>query len=365
MKSRQTLEIASLAALCLLFSFVGSIVSVEKALANSYHDPIVIDGDTDFTYANGVVRGSGTLDDPYVIEGWDISSLGTTGAAIHVNNTMASFVIRDVSVSSIGTGTGIVLENLANGTVEDVTVSNYGRGITFLDTNDSAIVGCCVYDSLNEGIWLSDTVNITVQRCILDNNSYGIRDNLLDRILGYPKVFFDNDLVGNGYGIRTSTSYAVVMNNTFSLNRVGLWCLAGWTTITGNMFSDSTSFAIEIVAGAPSNNILNNTFFDNNGAGVVYDPSHIQAYDDGTNTNWDVGGLGNYWSDWQSPDDNYDGIVDIPYDLADNPAHMVAGSDHYPLTTPPVIPEFALMPFVPVVFLAVFLLAVVLRRRDG
>jgi nitrous oxidase accessory protein NosD len=365
MRSRLTHEIASLAALCLLVSFAGSMVSIEKAKANSYHDPIVIDGDANFTYANGVVRGIGTVEDPYVIEGWDISSLGTTGAAIHVNNTMASFVIRDVSVSSTGIGDGIVLENLVNGTVEDVTVLNCGRGITLLDANDSAVVGCGVYDSLNEGIWLADTANITVQSCILDNNSYGIRDNLLDRILGYPKVFFDNDFIGNGYGIRTSTSYALVMNNTFSMNDVGLWCLGGWATTTGNLFSDSTSFAIEIVAGAPSNNIMNNTFFGNNGAGVVYDPSHIQAYDDGTNTNWDIGGFGNYWSDWQSPDDNHDGIVDIPYDLADNPMHMVAGSDHYPLTTPPVISEFALMPFVTVVFLAVFVLAVSLRRRDG
>lgn len=36
--------------------------------------PIFIDGDVDFTPANGVTLGSGTADDPHIIENWAINA---------------------------------------------------------------------------------------------------------------------------------------------------------------------------------------------------------------------------------------------------------------------------------------------------
>ncbi|HDD59552.1 MAG TPA: hypothetical protein ENF69_01220, partial [Euryarchaeota archaeon] len=38
------------------------------------HPPIRIDSDDDFTYANGVLWGTGTPDDPYIISGWVINA---------------------------------------------------------------------------------------------------------------------------------------------------------------------------------------------------------------------------------------------------------------------------------------------------
>src|SRR6266540_6935185 len=40
------------------------------------HSPIVINGDSGFTSANGVTGGSGTSSDPYIIQGWNLSSTG-------------------------------------------------------------------------------------------------------------------------------------------------------------------------------------------------------------------------------------------------------------------------------------------------
>jgi len=355
-------RISILPALLVSLSISAIVLAPNNVSGRSSHDPISIDGDSGFTILNGVVSGSGTPADPYLIQGWDISALGASGAAIHINNTMASFVIRDVSVSSTGTGTGIVLENLFNGTVEGVTVSNFDRGISFLHTDNSTIDSCGVYNSVNAGVWLYDTVNMTVRRCTFENNKDGIL--ILDYRWAHHKYIDGNAFVGNQCGISASVTYAAITNNSFSMNGVGLICGGGWTTVTKNLFSDSTSYAVQIVANGPSNKVWNNTFVDNNGAGASYDSSHIQAYDDGANTHWDDGVFGNYWSDWQSPDANHDGIVDIPYNLADNPIHLVAGSDNYPLTTEPVIPEFASMPVVTIVSLAIFLLVLVVRRRD-
>ena len=38
-----------------------------------------------------------------------------------------------------------------------------------------------------------------------------------------------------------------------------------------------------------------------------------QAEDLGTDNRWNTSNLGNYWSEWTQPDENGDGIVDIPY----------------------------------------------------
>ena len=42
--------------------------------ANTVHDPIWIDSDSNFTAANGVIGGDGTPGDPYLISGWEIDS---------------------------------------------------------------------------------------------------------------------------------------------------------------------------------------------------------------------------------------------------------------------------------------------------
>ena len=60
------------------------------------HDPICIDGDLEFTLANGVIGGSGTENDHYIIEDWDINA--STANGIYIGNTTAYFTIRDCHV---------------------------------------------------------------------------------------------------------------------------------------------------------------------------------------------------------------------------------------------------------------------------
>ncbi|MCU0853298.1 MAG: hypothetical protein MUC90_08625, partial [Thermoplasmata archaeon] len=49
------------------------------------HSPILIDGNDSFTKENGVTRGEGTVDDPYVISGWDIDASPQNG--VDIRNT--------------------------------------------------------------------------------------------------------------------------------------------------------------------------------------------------------------------------------------------------------------------------------------
>jgi len=58
-----------------------------------YHNPIMIYGDTQFTFENGVSGGSGTESDPFIIEGKRILSYDTV--AIYIANTTKHCIIRN------------------------------------------------------------------------------------------------------------------------------------------------------------------------------------------------------------------------------------------------------------------------------
>ncbi|NIP67606.1 MAG: hypothetical protein GWN76_06265, partial [candidate division Zixibacteria bacterium] len=70
------------ALLALLAISISSITQPEEEMALKPHDPIYIDGNEDFTPENGVVSGSGTENDPYVIEGWVIGDFSDDGIII-------------------------------------------------------------------------------------------------------------------------------------------------------------------------------------------------------------------------------------------------------------------------------------------
>src|SRR5690349_11912885 len=50
------------------------------------HKPILITSDNDFTASNGVISGSGTASDPYIIGTWKINDLNS-GSGIKIDNS--------------------------------------------------------------------------------------------------------------------------------------------------------------------------------------------------------------------------------------------------------------------------------------
>ena len=95
-------------------SFKLSLVPLSGLLLAS-HTPIHISGNADFTASNGVTGGSGTAsgtaNDTYVIEGWDITEVNLPiDYGIWLENTDAYVVIRNCLISQY---TGIRLEHVA------------------------------------------------------------------------------------------------------------------------------------------------------------------------------------------------------------------------------------------------------------
>lgn len=101
------------------------------------HAPIVIAGNRAFTARNGVVRGSGTAEDPYVIEGWLIDA-PQAPVGIHIHDTDAYAVIRICEVRNTQQS-GIHIERAAHIVIEGCRVTGSERGLQITDSSAIAL----------------------------------------------------------------------------------------------------------------------------------------------------------------------------------------------------------------------------------
>ncbi len=255
----------------------GQIVEIDGVRYTS-HDVIRINSNADFTSQNGVVGGSGTKDDPYIISGWDIDAHGDW-SGIGISQTTAYFVIKDCYIHNASEG--ISFYNAENGTVKNVTVSFTGDGI-YLESQKDILINNTITNNSYSGIVLNSSKSID----IVGNN---ITNNGGDGVEIYNGGYIDS-----------------------SDNR-----------IVDNLISNNGYFGVYLGWGASNNEIYNNSFYYNHGSGDAFNSSFIQARDDGTSNLWNSSnGYGNYWHDWannnNTNDNDGNGIVDIPYKIAGN-----------------------------------------------
>lgn len=124
---------------------------VSATLEWTEHDILRIDGDSNFTAANGVVSGSGTKADPYIIEGWKIGPHeGFMG--MDIRNTRAYFRIRDVFVFNCSIA--VLLNNVSDARVESSTFTANSIGVAAYHCDDCKVWNC-TFEGNNMGISIS------------------------------------------------------------------------------------------------------------------------------------------------------------------------------------------------------------------
>ena len=240
---------------------------------------------------------------------------------------------------------GISLDFCYNNTIDNNTCSN----------NDDCGIFTCDYSSNNtisrndclwnggSGIQVKDGwCNIVSDNVCMNNSASGINvifsqitstnnlitgNHLCGNTAGYSAFYGDfciisgNDIHDNDYGMDLWYSH----NNTISDNTVYGSSAYGirlrtshGNAISNNTAEGSSSFGIALYHTysesdrSVNNTVIGNILRNNNGASSIYSASHAQAYDSGVNT-WNTTAYGNYWSDQMSPDNDTDGIVDVPY----------------------------------------------------
>ncbi|MHA2245509.1 MAG: right-handed parallel beta-helix repeat-containing protein, partial [Candidatus Hodarchaeales archaeon] len=303
--------------------FRSYLQKIPKIQQYNQHEPIIISSDSDFVR----FPGSGTSEDPYRIEGYNISS--PDGDLIAISNTKSYFSICNNYLNGLSTAWGgIVLQTVTHGTIENNLVSNHEilgiaiysssniivvnntalnnglNGIRLeLKSDNNLVVNNTVLYNRADGIWVGDSCNHN----IIANNS--IKENNLTGIYlgwdGLPyngpnnNIIFLNIVYNNNYGIRLqhSDSNMILCNNIYN----------------------NSHYAIYLNQASDNNLIGMNNFIGNNPGAMS------QAYDAGTDNQIAI----NYWDEWITPDEDSNGFVDTPYNISG----WLKTQDKFPLTS--------------------------------
>jgi parallel beta-helix repeat protein len=239
--------------------------------------PIFIKGDKEFTAANGVVSGSGTPNDPYVIEGWTIDASNTsakTGSTngVYIYDTSKYFVIRNCRVENAsGYGSGISLFSVSNGKIENCTITNVNTGISLGSDHNIIVSGNTIEkckDGISNEIYQSDGITIS-NNIITNGKGTGIYFHNLKHSFAINNIIRNNS--GND-GIYISAS----INSTISNNIVqgNKW--------DGIEISNSNWKGGKDWVGGDNNVISNNDVSNNGGTGIDV-PCVPDTYDSVTN----------------------------------------------------------------------------------
>ena len=223
--------------------------------------------------------GSGTREDPYVIEGLQIINYEFS---LYIANTSVYFIIRNCrfETSTVAART-VYLSNVSNGKIVNCTVKRGAFGIEIDASSNCTILNCTMYDS-EIGFYVNEASNITIDGNRVYRNPMGIRiDNSTDCTI-VRNIVYRNAI--RGVFLNYYTHNCTIYNNHIGWNR-----------------------------------------------GVSPESSEQNAFDDGGSNLWDDNiSQGNYWSDWESYDPYLvNGIAEaydrFPSPLVDNEIPKVDG----------------------------------------
>ena len=161
--------------LVLLFIALAVGSSGEGLSRSGNGEPIYIYGDEAFTSENGVHGGSGTVDDPYIIEGLRLVSRWSD-YGIYIDHTTRYFIIRDCAVER-ARAAAIYLNTVLNGRIEDCQLTRNAKGIYLLNSRDNTFTSNLIAENNYGIVMMANSRNNTIsENSFLENGL-----NLLDR----------------------------------------------------------------------------------------------------------------------------------------------------------------------------------------
>jgi parallel beta-helix repeat protein len=324
--------------------------------------PIVISNNSDF--ANQALanlwNGNGSVSDPYIIEGLNITTMGAS--AIHIVNTTVFFEIAGCFI--LGGAVGILLENVTHATVWNTTIRySESCGILVSESDNvkvtnNTIVGISGEDSAglySLGSHYCEFSNNTIEavlgwdmlidyshNCSMTDNylsmAYydGIRlrdaseNNITLNVITHSRLSgiklgnshkcrIEQNIVeyseGDGISIEASSSCTIGENVVHESGYYSLDLAGDASDIIANTFYKSQMQGLRIQSD--NSLVTHNNFIENNLAFTVF-----STYIADVGVNNDI--TGNYYDVWTWPDANEDNIVDRPYFYVDG------GSDPEP-----------------------------------
>ncbi|MHA1408249.1 MAG: right-handed parallel beta-helix repeat-containing protein [Candidatus Heimdallarchaeaceae archaeon] len=186
------------------FSLYSINITVEAGSTLTPHSPISILSDADFVSLG--FPGNGTASEPYIIEGYNITSTVST-FGIQVRSTTAHFIIRNCFVKAkyksilirdvaANTSTiadnylkdsneGISIENAYDIRIENNTIINCNWGIFSLRNDNERIVNNTIKNSWSDGIYEGEATDLFLANNKLENCGIYLSSNLLANYRSY------------------------------------------------------------------------------------------------------------------------------------------------------------------------------------
>lgn len=312
---------------------------------------IYIEGDSQFNATNGVISGTGTSGDPYIISGWEINGTAD-GYGIIISETDAYCIITNCTLyesNAYPDSSGILLYQCANITITDCNLIRNEIGVGVYESNNIIVMECYLEENgvlSNESGGVPNP-NIMTGILVLASNNVTVSNNELYNELTDGIRIYQSDycIVEENYidtceesGIEvTESSYCEISNN-YVIN-----CLQGFygyasmlnTKVCQNTFTGSQEKGI-FLYNTDNNSFYYNNLYNNNANVLEYNEV---SYNGGIYTNiWYNDSLGNYWDDYGGSDENSDGVGETPYKIYNQVLDEV-NEDPYPLVEPyPIVP---------------------------
>jgi len=304
----------------------------------------------------------------------DNTIISNQNDGIYLNYDSSSNTITDNNISA-NNNNGISLNFFSNNNniIGNTIISNHNKGIyldysnsntiTYNNISSSNLEGISLFESISNTILTNEIISNNAEGIFLDEsssnmiNDNSITSNYYDGIYltheSSSNTINDNTINSNHKnGIFLNSNSNIITSNNISFNNEdGIYLNYDYNTVIGNLISVNNNNGLSLSSYSSSNIITDNTIYSNNGCGIKFDYSSyniwnyiyhnyiyhnnfidntVNAYDEGGNI-WHKGypSGGNYWDDYNSPDNNGDGIGDIPYDIPGG-----SNQDLYPFIEP-------------------------------
>jgi parallel beta-helix repeat protein len=323
---------------------------------------------TIYIRANGIVEGTDKISNVNNVT-YTFTDNINDSIVVERNNTVIDGA--DHTLQGAGSWAGIGLTGRSNVTIKSVVIKGFRYGIDIDSSSDISVCGNNVTNNIKDGIILDGSShNRIFGNNVTNNDEDGIT-------LGYSSNYndvFGNSIIGNdfdGIVVHYSSNYnSIFGSNVIDNGETGIdFYESSHNNVYENIITENWVDGIDLDY-SNNNNIFGNNITENNYYGIslkfssenhIYHNNFINNTmhlpDHYTNT-WDDGypSGGNYWSDYNGTDANRDGIGDTSHVLDAN------NTDHYPLMTQYIIPEFPSFLILPI-FMVVTLLTVIFYRR--
>ena len=262
------------------------------------HARIYINSNSGFTKPDPVNGGgSGTQNNPYIIENWVIDASSAKG--ISIQNTTSYFIIRKVLIENGGSDdesyAGIYLDNVINGTIENNTCKNNFRGIKLNSSSYCTISGntcgnCLAYEAMGISLVSSSYDNLIANTCNYNGPM--------------PITYYQE---GRGIQLEASSNYNILDGNICSNNNhngIVLYTSSNNTVSNSTIYNNGYS-GIDLYLGSNSNTIFGNNcdntirginFEDTDNYNIVYNNTCTNNHPDGSDDGGHGIGLWNFCS---------------------------------------------------------------------